>query len=176
MGRVDRTRADALELIRAEQPLWLPKKLARNTAMLFSPDSFAFKKISRGAYRDLPLARVRALLVLTVVAYLLVAVAGVVGIAAARGRRSLPVGIACLVIVLHVITLASPRYRLPIVPLLMVYGSHAVLNLRTLRLSRASRWAVALVLAYFLLWCVPYFRADAAALWSGGTYVEPLRP
>ena len=177
-GRIDRARAEALELIRAEQPTWALKKLVRNTAMLFNPDSFLFKKISRGAYPSAGLGAVRAVLVASVLSYVAVVVAGVIGIAGARGRgrRMLALGVAGIVVALHLLALASPRYRLPILPLLIVFGSHAALHRSELVITRRARWAVALVLAWFLLWCVPYFRADAASLWRQGTYAEAFRP
>lgn len=177
-GRVDRARKEALALIRAQQPAWAAKKLVRNTAMLFNPDSFLFKKISRGAYPKMALWEVRAALVLSCAVYMLTFVGGVLGIAAARGkgRRMFALGVAGTVYFLHLLALASPRYRLPILTILVVYGADALGRRFDLGLSKKERWVSALVLAAFFFWCVPYFRADALSLWRAGTYVDPFRP
>ena len=180
LDRVGFARREALALIRAEQPGWIFKKAVRNTAMLFAPDSFLFKKISRGSYGDLPSETIRFLLVATAFFYGLVILAGVPGIAAsgADGRRSLAVLVCAVVVVLHVCAQASSRYRFPLMPLLIVFASRAALHRRSLAaaLSRPARIVCALVLAYFLAWCVPYFWSDAASLWSEGTYREAFRP
>jgi len=178
--RMEHTRREALREILEEQPLWLFKKLLRNTALLFSPDSFVFKKISRGCYSNLTRPRIRFTLVSTTGLYLLVLLAGLVGIAAVRGegRRALPLLVFGVVLTLHVLANASSRYRLPLMPFLMVYAAYALSHGRAV-LGQLSRPAALVCLAlglYALAWCAPYFAADAVSLWERGTYVLPNRP
>jgi 4-amino-4-deoxy-L-arabinose transferase-like glycosyltransferase len=180
LERADVARREALALIAAEQPTWIFKKLVRNTAMLFAPDSFLFKRFSRASYGQVPLGRVRAALVVTTLLYVLVVVGAVLGIAGSGdgGRRGLALLIVGVVVLLHVLAQATTRYRLPLMPLALVFACRAALEGRALgaRLSRGARFAALALLVYFLAWCVPYFADDAVALWMRGTYVEPLRP
>jgi 4-amino-4-deoxy-L-arabinose transferase-like glycosyltransferase len=159
--RLDLARRHALERIGAEQPTWLVKKTIRNLALLLNPDSVLRMKIRRGAYGDQPPPVVRALLAASIPSYLALATAGVLGIAAASGpgRRSLPCLVLGAVALLHVLTNATPRFRLPWLPLLAVYASHAALGWRELprRLGK-GRGALALAaLLFFFGVCVPYF-------------------
>jgi len=178
MGRVDRARKEALALIRDEQPTWAFKKFIRNSAMLFNPDSFLFKKISRGTYPDLALGHIRIALVASILSYILVILFGLVGIAGARGRgrRMLALGVIGVVVTLHLFAVASPRYRLPLMPLFIIYGSHAILDRRQLQVTRRGKWVCGAVLLFFLGWCVPYFARDARSMWAQGTYVDAQRP
>jgi 4-amino-4-deoxy-L-arabinose transferase-like glycosyltransferase len=180
LKRMEYSREVGLELIRSEQPTWFFKKFIRTSALMFSPDSFLFKKISRGTYGDVPLEVIRVLLVVAVLSYIFVIAAGTLGIAAApdRGRRLLP----CLVVgglfLVHLVANASSRYRLPFIPLLIPYASYALIRWRYIRHDlRRRRWIAPVVL---LLWfstvCVPYFYGDAVSLWRQGTYVNYWRP
>jgi len=76
----------------------------------------------------------RPLAAATVLSYVLVTAGGVLGIAVAvgRGRKLLPGLLLGIVLLVHVVTTANSRHRLPWMPLLMVYASFAVLQLRTL--------------------------------------------
>jgi 4-amino-4-deoxy-L-arabinose transferase-like glycosyltransferase len=180
MERSDFARDQTLALIRSEQPLWIFKKLVRTTALLFAPDSFVFKKISRGAYDDVPPRIVHWIVTLVVGAYLLVVLAGVPGVAAAPGpgRRTLPCLLVGATLALHVFLNASSRYRVPLMPLLMAYAAWAWLHRQRLleSMSRRSRWAAIGVLAIFLGFCLPYFVPEVISLWTRGTYMDPGRP
>jgi len=161
LQRLDFARRYALAKIAAEQPGWLAKKTIRNLALLLNPDSVLRMKIRRGAYGDRPPAVVRALLAASIPFYLALATAGVLGIAAAcgPGRRSLPCLVLGAVALLHVVTNATPRFRIPWLPLLAVYASHAALGWRTLprRLSRGRAALALAALLFFFGVCVPYF-------------------
>ena len=78
----------------------------------------------------------------------------------------------------HVMANASSRYRLPLMPILIVYASHGFLAWRGggLHLSRREAVATGLVLAFFFGVCVSHFAADAASLWRSGSYAERARP
>ncbi len=184
MARMDLARREALERIAAEQPSWLWKKAVRTSALLFGPDSFLFKKLSRGAYGALEPGIVRPVVAATVGSYLGVMALGLLGalLARAPGQR-LPLGLAGAAVVgLHLVAHASSRYRLPLMPLLMVYAGFATTRLaaegpgalgRIPRRQLAVAGAAAVVV---LGWGLVYFAPDAVALWQRGTYVEPFRP
>ncbi len=80
----------------------------------------------------------------------------------------------------HVLANATARYRMPWMPLLIVYASHAAVGAQ-----RAPRWlprggaaVAAAVLLFFFGVCVPHFRAEATRLWLHGTapLEEPANP
>lgn len=178
--RMEFSRRVALEEIKGEQPAWILKKFVRTSGLLFSPDSFLFKKISRGAYGNLSINAIRLLLVAAVASYLMVALAGLAGIMITpEGKyRLLPLVVAGAVFVLHMAAFASSRHRLPVVALLIPYAAYATLNWRDIpRVFQGKRWIMtAVILLWFFTLCVPYFFSDAVSLWSKGTYVNPWRP
>jgi 4-amino-4-deoxy-L-arabinose transferase-like glycosyltransferase len=180
LERMEYARRTALELIRKEQPTWILKKFVRTSGQLFGPDSFLFRKISRGTYPVMPMAVIRFLLVATVFAYIAVVVAGILGIAITPDRRFklLPCLVIGSVFLLHLAANASSRYRLPLMPLLIPYAGYAIIHWREIRPRLAGRsWiAPAVVLLWFFALCVPYFAGDAVSLWLQGTYQSPLRP
>jgi 4-amino-4-deoxy-L-arabinose transferase-like glycosyltransferase len=180
LDRMDFSRRVALEQIKKEQPTWILKKFVRTSGLLFAPDSFLFKKISRGAYGDLSMTTIRLLLVATVASYMLVALAGLAGIMVTPERRYrlLPLVIVGSMFALHVAAFTSSRHRLPIVALLIPYAAYALLHWREIpRVLQGKRWIIpAVILVWFFTLCVPYFLDDAASLWAKGTYVNPWRP
>jgi hypothetical protein len=179
-ARLDFARGEAWARIRAEQPLWLAKKLVRTAAELWSPDSYLFLKIARGAYGPLAPGVVRALLVAAVLAYTAVVVFAIAGVAGARGpgRRAFAVLVLGTFFAVHALANSAARFRLPILPLLLVYAGHAALDPAGAwrRATRAARLAAAAALGVFLAVSVPSFLDDALALWSSGTYSDALRP
>ena len=179
LERMDLARREARSLVRSEQPAWIFKKLVRNTALFFGPDSFLFKKISRGAYGILPLGPVRGVLVLTMGIYLLVLVGAILGIGLAwtRRRELLPLLATLVVFGAHLVANASSRYRLPLVPLALVFAAYAATHWRELRsVPTGVRVAWAVAIAALVIWPLVYFAPDASSLWSQGTYVIPWRP
>jgi 4-amino-4-deoxy-L-arabinose transferase-like glycosyltransferase len=161
LERMDFARRYALDTIAAEQPGWIFKKLLRNCTQLFTPDSSLLYKISLGTYGPLSSGATYALMAVSVATYSLIFLAGTLGIAAARGdgRLLLP----CLVIggsvIVHVLTVATVRYRLPWMPLFIIYASSAIVRRRVLLASMSrTRWLVlAAVWIFFFGWCVPYY-------------------
>jgi 4-amino-4-deoxy-L-arabinose transferase-like glycosyltransferase len=172
MQRTDFARRYALERIAAEQPAWIFKKLLRNTALLLTPDSYLLLKLREGFYGPVPLAQARIVVVATVLLFVLAFVLGVIGIASAEGadRRWLPLLLFGVVLAIHVLSNSVSRFRLPWMPLLLVYASAASLDLpRSLRRMGWKAWAVAgAVLIYFLAVCVPYDQEILARIWNGG--------
>jgi hypothetical protein len=178
MQRVDYARAYTLERIRAEQPLWLPRKLVRNLGLLLTPDSVLLEKIRNGVYGEPGGAGDRALLLAHVLFYGLVICGAALGVARARGpgRRSLALAVLGAVCALHVATNATPRFRVPWLPFLMVYASHAALGWREGLRPGARRALLApLAALLFLSWAAAtWFGEEAAAVWSGPD--GPQRP
>jgi hypothetical protein len=171
MERSDFGRRWGLDRIREEQPTWIFKKMVRSLPSLLTPDSILFYKIGRGSYAPIPTPILRAIAVVTAVAYLLVLIGGVLGIAGAEGhgRRLLPALLLGLVLLVHVITMANARHRLPWMPLLIAYASFAALHLRTLT-RRAVLWRgfpPLLLLLAFVGLSLPEFRPIASGLWAG---------
>ncbi len=178
LQRMDQARAEALELIEQEQPWWIVKKVLRNSALLFSPDSFLFKRVSRGAYGELSLTTIRALLIATLIWYLGVGLLGLRGAAAAAPDHRYFLLLAFLVVTgLHIVAQATSRYRFPLMPLVTIFAAWGVIHWRSSeRLSCGARWGTAILAGVFLLWCAPAFFDDAVSLWNVGTYVDPQRP
>src|SRR5262245_12583728 len=107
-ARLDFARRQTLERIRAEQPLWLPKKLVRTFAELWSPDSFLFLKLGHGAYGPLPPLAVRSILGVAAASTALVLVAAILGAAGApEGRRSFAALVVGAFFAVHVAANAS---------------------------------------------------------------------
>ena len=158
--RLDFARRQTLERIAAEQPTWILKKTLRNLAQLGSPDSVLLYKLRRGAYGDVPAGIERTATVVSIASYALVFVAGVLGIATAcgTGRRLLPCLVIGVVAGLHVVANATARFRVPWLPLLIVYASYALTHAPALpRELRGRRWiAPAAILLFFFAACVPY--------------------
>jgi hypothetical protein len=160
VDRLDFARRQTLERIAAEQPTWIFKKTLRNLAQLGSPDSVLLYKLRRGAYGDVPAGIERTATVVSIASYSLVFIASVLGIAAARGtgRRLLPCLVIGVVAGLHIIANATARFRVPWLPLLIVYASYALIHARALPGQlRGRRWiAPAAILLFFFVACVPY--------------------
>ena len=95
---------------------------------------------------------------------------GVLGIAGAEGngRRLLPGMLVGVVLLVHVISTANARHRLPWMPLLMVYASFAVLNLRALPWHSVRRRVVVplVLLLGFVGLSLPQFAPIASELWT----------
>jgi 4-amino-4-deoxy-L-arabinose transferase-like glycosyltransferase len=160
MDRLDIARRHAVDSILDQQPGWLGKKLVRNLALLWEPDSLLRRKIRRGSYGDRPPPLIRLLFAASTPFYLALMGLGVVGMAGSRdrGRRALPAMILGVVCVIHVIANATPRFRVPWIPLLAIYASYSVVHWRSLRPGRSPRaWLAAFaVLVFFFTVCVPY--------------------
>jgi hypothetical protein len=176
--RLDFARSVALRSIAAEQPSWLARKLARNLPAMLAPDSFVLKKLTRGAYGDLGLGWRRVILVATSGAFLAIAASALVGMAATdRVRRSLPLWVGGAILAVHVVANASSRYRLPLMPVAIVYASHAV-NLHGRAwgvLGARARLSVCLG-GLLLAASLAVFAPDAIAFWQSGAFANKLRP
>jgi len=168
MGRADFAREYTLQQIRAEQPLWLGRKLVRNLGLLIAPDAVWLERLREGAYPGPGRGVARLLLVLHLALYaaLLPAAAAGVALARERGRRSLALSVLGLTLALHVLANATPRFRAPWLPFLAAYAAFAV---RRGRVRTGGPWPLlaALGAGALLLWASFTFFADAAAaVWN----------
>ena len=172
MERADYARDQGFALIRSEQPTWVFKKAVRSVALLGSPDSYLFKKISRGAYPSLSIEAIRTLLVLGAVSTSAILLLALPGLAAARGARGrgLVGGLVAVSFVVYLVANASSRYRFPWMPLAIVFAaSTLVAPGRVVRSLRSMEWAcVGVAAALYLGVAVPYFWPDAVSLWNQG--------
>jgi 4-amino-4-deoxy-L-arabinose transferase-like glycosyltransferase len=180
MERADYARSQALALIAQEQPTWIFKKLARTIAGFFTPDSYLLKKISRGAYGPPDLAWVRAAVLSSSLAFMLIFVCALPGVlSGAAGRHRLLVGLLLAAVLgVHLLANVSPRYRLPFMPLMMVFAAFTLSQGRASwrALGNPARVAAGAIALVFFGFCLPYFYPDAASLWRAGTYVQAFRP
>ncbi len=171
MERWDFARAYTREQIAAEQPHWLPRKLVKSMGLLWTPDSLLLDRLRRGLYGEISGLLLRPLLVLHLLLYALLLGGGVWGLAACAGSRrdALGVWVLAAVCAVHVLANATPRFRVPWLPLLGVYAGYALLNARTLWASPARRllWAPAAALLFVGWSAIPYFAEGARELWLG---------
>ncbi|MFP8874844.1 MAG: glycosyltransferase family 39 protein, partial [Myxococcota bacterium] len=180
MDRAHYARSQSRVLILAEQPTWVFKKFARAVALIGNPDTYLFKKVSRGTYAGLSLPTVRAVLIAGVLSFVLIVLLGLPGVFASpsRGRRSFVFCVFGAAFLIYWVANAAPRYRFPLMPILIAYACfsarHPRLVQRSLRGGHGLLAAVALVV--FVFFCIPYFVPDAVSLWSVGTYRDPFRP
>ena len=177
--RMDVAGDQAHDLILREQPTWIFKKLVRTFSGLLTPDSYLFKKVSRGNYGEVDLRLFRPVLAITVTAFLLVTIAGALGVSNSEkgGRRLLACVLLGAVFAVHLVSNSASRFRLPWMPLVIVYASHAIVSRRDLWpcLRGVRRNAATVFILLVLFGCVPFFFADAISLWTVGSYVDPMR-
>ncbi len=170
MQRVDFARAHTLERIRAEQPGWLARKLVRNLGLLFTPDSVPLEKLRSGAYAGSSRRAARALLGVHVALYAALFCGAGLGLALARrdGRRWLGLALLGAVCAVHVAANATPRFRVPWLPLFAVYAAYAAQHWREATRPGARRALLAPLVALGILIgsSGAYFAKEAAALWS----------
>jgi 4-amino-4-deoxy-L-arabinose transferase-like glycosyltransferase len=170
-GEVERSefaRRRALEMIAEAQPAWILTKLAHNVPLLLSPDAFHLYKLRNGSYGDVPDGTRRAVAIATVLAYAVVACLGAIGIASARrgNRRLLALLVLGCVLALHVVANANSRFRMPWMPLVIVFAAHAVLGGRPLvaGLRPMERGSAILASAAVIAICLSYMWLDWSAV------------
>ena len=99
---------------------------------------------------------------IVIASYVLVVVAGVAGFATAsgRGRRLLPGLLFAVVGAIAVLANADTRFRIPWMPLFIVYGSYAIVHARSVwgSLRGGARGFALIALGFFFAVCVPYFH------------------
>ena len=168
LARMDLARRYALQQIAAEQPAWVFKKLVRNVTQLFTLDSSLLYKMRFDAYGPLSRATTTPLTALSVVPDIFLFLGGTLGVAAAgnNGRRLLPCLVVGSALVIHVLTAATVRYRIPWIPLFIIYAARViVVPSASLRSMCWTSWlALAAIWVFFFALCVPYSPEAYAAL------------
>ncbi len=164
--RMDFARRHFWEKVREEQPGWIGKKLVLNPTLLLTPDSYLLYKARRGAYGEIGPATNAVLGALAIGGYVIVFVIGVLGFASAPagGGRWLAGAVIGAAMLVHVLANADTRFRLPWMPILIVYASHALQHWGSSRARFRGRARISAVgvLLFFFASCVPYF------IWYGG--------
>ncbi len=145
-------------------PVIYIRNCAVRAAELVNPTSFLVKAIRRGYYPDLPPVVGEVLVILSLLLTMTVLLAGFAGILTAP--RSTAVLLAILLIaanlLLGVLVVSMSRYRLPIMPLMLLFAADFLLRGRRLLFSPGNgrRKAAIVLVALFLLasWIryVPY--------------------
>lgn len=127
-GRIEQykwARTAGLKVIWDRQPQWIFEKLRDELPKLFELDSLALIHMRRGAYDEVTCRNYRAAAVVLLMPWLLVLAASCV--AASRLKwtpeTSLLVGLLVAYVFLHVATHGFSRYRLPILPAVILLGS-----------------------------------------------------
>jgi hypothetical protein len=83
-----------------------------------------------------------------------------------------------VVLGIHLIANSSSRFRVPWMPLLIVYSSFAMCRWRWLLANAPRSYLVlaSLALTALLGWACVFFLPDAIHLWHHATYADPGRP
>jgi arylsulfatase A-like enzyme len=168
MARMDLARREALELIRAEQPGWLPRKLVFNLGELASPVTDVFFKIRQGAYGDVSPTRVRGLLLGFALFTAALFAAGLCGVFVAddSARRSFPMFVFAPLLLVHTLANAFPKYRLPLEPVLLCYAGAWLTAGGARRLAGRDAKLVGALFLLVLALGVRGFAPQALRLWN----------
>jgi 4-amino-4-deoxy-L-arabinose transferase-like glycosyltransferase len=157
-------RDKAIEKIRKEQPLWFFRKVADSMSRMWTPKDFVTREMS---FDGATHARMLAVFVPSTLVLAALLVAGVLGICAAprnRGRTFLA-SLVLFLLLVHVVTTAVSRHRLPLIPVLAAYaGCFLVLvfenRARLRRLARPVRAIVAVgsIAGIVAVWSIAFAR------------------
>ena len=121
-------RREAWAAILGRQPRWLFEKLAHEMPAFFGVNDQIVVHLERRAYKRMPIWVNRSVALATVLPYLAVLVLAVPALASVgRDRASvLLVGFLFFYLCLHVVAFASPRFRLPVLPLLFLFAARTI--------------------------------------------------
>jgi 4-amino-4-deoxy-L-arabinose transferase-like glycosyltransferase len=171
-----------LRAIRDRQPWWIFEKLRDEMPKFWEADSLALIHIKRGAYGAVPAPAAAGAALLVLAPYVVALAFFVAGLAALRRDPAplLLLGILVFTNLIHVATHGFARYRLPVMPVVVLIAASGFVAwrtgaLRTLTLRRRQAAAsLALLLAVLL---VPSVRQNlehpAFGLDRGGPSREP---
>jgi 4-amino-4-deoxy-L-arabinose transferase-like glycosyltransferase len=169
-GRIEQHRYAqrmGVKAILDRQPLWALEKLRDEMPRFWEADSLALVHIKRGAYGDVEVRYARAawlVVVLPYLAALALFLAGLIALPLDRDRLFL-VGFLVFYNALHVITHGFARYRLPIMPVVLMFAAWTIVEWRAGRyptLSRRRRVVAAAVTLLAVLTLLPSFRMNYA--------------
>lgn len=152
-----------IESIRERQPTWFFEKLVEQMPMFWEAESMAAIHIKRGGYGAVPPAWAIVFALILLVPYLALLPPFVAGLAGARQGRvqGLLAGFLVYYNLIHVVTHGFNRYRMPVMPVVFLFASWALVAWREGSFPKLSpaRKAVAAALALSLaLSLVPSIR------------------
>jgi 4-amino-4-deoxy-L-arabinose transferase-like glycosyltransferase len=152
-----------LESIRERQPAWFFEKLVEQMPMFWEAESMAAIHIKRGAYGPVPPSWAILFGLVLLLPYLALLPPLVAGLAGARYGREpvLLAGFLAYYNLIHVVTHGFNRYRMPVMPVVFLFASWAVVAWRDgsfPRLSVPRRLAAGALALTLLLCLVPSLR------------------
>lgn len=169
-GRVEQyryARQRGLELIWERQPWWLFEKLRDEMPHFWEAENQALIHIQRGAYGPVRPAAAAVAAIATILPYLLQLALFALGLAALKPDRRalLLVGFLMLYNGLHIVTHGFARYRLPVMPVVLILAAAAIaawLERPRPRLEGRRRVLAAALLALLALLVAPSLRDVSA--------------
>lgn len=125
VGQYQWARAEGIKAILKRQPGWIFEKIRDEGPKLAELDSLALIHIRRGAYEGAACAGYRAAAAVFLVPWILVSLASILALSRASWNRPLVLLLVLVVayLLLHIATHGFSRYRLPIVPALMLFAA-----------------------------------------------------
>lgn len=169
-GRIEQHRYAqrmGVQAILERQPWWALEKLRDEMPRFWEADSLALVHIKRGAYGAVEVRHARAAWLVVVLPYLAAVglfLAGLIGLPLDRDRLLL-VGFLVFYNALHVITHGFARYRMPIVPVVLMVAAWTVVEWRAGRypaLGARRKALAAALLLLAVLTLAPSFRMNYA--------------
>jgi len=125
VGQYEWARAAGIRAILKRQPGWLFEKIRDEGPRLAELDSLALIHIRRRAYGDQTCGAYRAAAGVLLLPWILVALGGVVALARAPAARPvvLLVVVGFAYLLLHIATHGFSRYRLPVMPVVLIFAA-----------------------------------------------------
>ena len=77
------------------------------------------------------------------------------------------------IVAVHVISNASPRFRIPWMPLVLVYASHAFLACPRISLKTTSSIVALTAVVLLLVVGAPFFIDTVSDVWISGVHAGP---
>lgn len=126
---------EALNYILEEQPQWVFKKIYYEIPELWNPDSLALRHIRIGRYGEIPPYLVVMEVLYFIMAYFFVIFTSVFGLINAPKVKQywFVIGLLVYLNLIHVVTYASIRYNVFVLPFLMFYSAYTLGSLRSLK-------------------------------------------
>jgi 4-amino-4-deoxy-L-arabinose transferase-like glycosyltransferase len=167
-GRVEQYRYAmrmGLQAIRDRQPWWIFEKLRDEMPLFWEADSLVLVHIKRGAYGAVPPAMAVAVALAVLVPYVAVLALFALGVTRLRWSRPIVLLVSFLAYynLIHIVTHGFARYRLPVMPVVLLIagvGWTAWRQGELARMSARSRAAAAVVAAVLALILIPSFRLN----------------
>jgi hypothetical protein len=159
----------AAESIRSQMPAWLAHKPLAITRVLLNPVNLISFKLWMKSYGSVSKATGRAVVVGSAVFFSLLAIAAIIGFSLATepGSRLLIAGILSSALAVHILANASPRFRVPWLPLLSVLAAVAIVRVRRLGATTwPTRAATGAALLLFIVLGVGTFVVELPDLWN----------